>query len=169
MNKELELEYYLNISPSKFGIYLFDKNNLRNLYKDELTVNGNKKFLNLSDLKKFLDKSVFKIEKLSGKFVENICLIFEDDKIFNLEIGIKKKNYNTTVTKEHLKNLLVEVKDLFRESHQNHIIMHMIINKYFFNDKLHDSFMEDLNCDQIALEVQFKFITKSMIYDLNKI
>ena len=61
MNKDLELEYYLSISPNKFGIYLFDKNNLKNLYKDELTTN--REFLNLSDLKKFLDDNVFKIEK----------------------------------------------------------------------------------------------------------
>ena len=45
----------------------------------------------------------------------------------------------------------------------------MIINKYYFNDKLHESFKEDLNCDQIGLEVQFKFITNSIIHDLNKI
>ena len=30
MNKDLELEYYLSISPNKFGIHLFDKNNLKN-------------------------------------------------------------------------------------------------------------------------------------------
>ncbi len=167
MNKDLELEYYLSISPNKFGIYLFDKNNLKNLYKDELTTN--REFLNLSDLKKFLDDNVFKIEKLSGKFVENIFLILEDDKILNLEIGIKRKNYNISVTKQYLENLLVEAKDLFRESHQNQEIMHMIINKYFFNGKLHESFKEDFSCDQIAVEVQFKFIPNSIIYDLNKI
>ena len=34
---------------------------------------------------------MFKIEKLNGKFVDNIILILEDNKIFNLELGIKKK------------------------------------------------------------------------------
>ena len=77
MNKNLELENYLNISPNKFGIYLFDTKNLKNLYKEELIINQENKFLNLDDLKKFLDKNIFKIEKLSGKFVENIILIFE--------------------------------------------------------------------------------------------
>ena len=41
MNKEVELENYLSISPKKFGIYLFDKKNLKNLYKDELIVSEN--------------------------------------------------------------------------------------------------------------------------------
>ena len=61
MNKDLELENYLSISPNKFVIYLFDKNNLKNLYKEELIINDNSKFLNLTDLQKFLDNNIFKI------------------------------------------------------------------------------------------------------------
>ena len=91
MNKDLELENYLSISPNKFGIYLFDTKNLKNLYKEEIIINQDNKFLNLNILKKFLDNNIFKIEKLSGKFVKNIFLIFENEKILNLEFGIKKK------------------------------------------------------------------------------
>ena len=32
--KNLEFETYLSISPNKFGIYLFDTKNLKNLYKE---------------------------------------------------------------------------------------------------------------------------------------
>ncbi len=169
MNKDLELQIYLSISPSKFGIYLFDTKNLKNLYKEELIINQNIKFLNSDDLKKFLDKNIFKIEKLSGKFVENIFLIIENEKILNLKLGIKKKNYNISVTKQYLENLLIEGKDLFRENYQDQEIMHMVINKYFFNDKSYQSFQENLKCDHHALEIEFKFIPSSIIYDLNKI
>ena len=112
MNKDLEFENYLSISPNKLGIYLFDKKSLKNLYKEELDIDENSKSLCFDDLKKFLDNNIFKIEKLSGKFVENIFLIFENEKIENLKIGIKKKNYNSLITKEYLENLLVEGKDL---------------------------------------------------------
>ena len=169
MNKDLELQNYLSISPNKFGIYLFDTKSLKNLYKEEIIINQNSKFLNLDDLKKFLDKNIFKIEKLSGKFVENIFLIFENKKILNLELGIKKKNYNISVTKQYLENLLIEAKDLFRENYQDQEIMHMVINKYFFNDKSYQSFQENLKCDHLALEIEFKFIPSSIIFDLNKI
>ena len=169
MNKDLELENYLNISPDKFGIYLFDKKNLKNIYKEELTIRDTGKFLNLDDLKKFLDSNIFKIEKLSGKFVENIFLIFEDKKILNLKVGIKKKNYNNFITKQYLENLLIESKDLIRDQYHDKQIMHMIINKYFFNNKCYQSFQENLKCDHIALEIEFKFISNSIIYNLNKI
>ncbi len=169
MNKDLELENYLSISPYKFGIYLFDKNNLKNLYKEELVIKDKSEFLNLDELKKFLDNNIFKIEKLSGKFVKNIFLIFENKKNLNLEIGIKKKNYNISVTKHYLENLLIEGKDLFRENYQDHEIMHMVINKYFFNNKSYQSFQENLKCDHLALEIEFRFVPKSIIYDLNKL
>ena len=169
MNKDQQLENYLSISPNKFGIYLFDPKNSKNVYKEELLINQNNNYLNLSNLKIFLDNNIFKIEKLSGKFVENIFLIFEDKSTFNLEMGIKKKNYELSVTKEYLKNSLIEAKDLFRKNYQNQEIMHMIINKYFINNKNYLSFQENLKSDHLALEIQFKSISNNIIYDLNKI
>ena len=169
MNKENELQYYLSVSPIKYGIYLFDTKNLINLYKEEVILNNDNNYQNHDELKKFLDDNIFKIEKLSGKFIENIFLILEDKKIFNLEIGIKKKNYNISVTKEYLENSLVEAKDLFRESYHNQEIIHMIVNKYFINGKTQLLFEENLKCENFALEVNFKSISNDIIYDLNKI
>ena len=169
MNKENELQYYLSVSPNKYGIYLFDTKNLKNLYKEEIILNNDTNYQNHDELKKFLDANIFKIEKLSGKFIENIFLILEDKKIFNLEIGIKKKNYNISVTKEYLENSLVEPKDLFRESYHNQEIIHMIINKYFINGETYSLFEENIKTDHFGLEINFKSISRNTIYDLNKI
>ena len=169
MNKENELQYFLSVSPNKYGIYLFDTKNLKNLYKEEIILNNKINYQNHDELKKFLDDKIFKIEKLSGKFIENIFLILEDKKIFNLEIGIKKKNYNISITKEYLENSLVESKDLFRESYQNQEIIHMIINKYFMNGETYSLFEENLKTDHFGLEINFKSISRNTIYDLNKI
>ena len=91
MNKENELQYYLSVSPNKYGIYLFDTSNLTNLYKKEIILINDTNYQSHDELKKFLDDNIFKIEKLSGKFIENIFLILEDKRIFNVETGIKKK------------------------------------------------------------------------------
>ncbi len=169
MNKENELQCYLSVSPNKYGIYLFDTKNLTNLYKEEIILNNDTNYQNHDKLKKFLDDNIFKIEKLSGKFIESIYLVLEDKKIFNLEIGIKKKNYNISVTKEYLENSLVEVKDLFRESYHNQEILHMMINKYFMNGEPYSLFVENLKTDNFGLEINFKSISRNTIYDLNKI
>ena len=169
MNKKQEFEYYLSISKNKFGIYLLDTKNFENLFKEELVIAENSNTYDFNILKKFLDKNIFKIEKLSGKFIENIFLIFEDKKILNLEMGIKKTNYNPSITKEYLQNSLIEAKDLFRKNYPNQEIMHMIIKKYFVNDKSYLSFEENLISDYLALEIQFKSISNSIVYDLNRI
>ena len=169
MNKENELQNYLSVSPNKYGIYLFDTKDLKNLYKQEIILNNDTNYQNHDELKKFLDDNIFKIEKLSGKFIENIFLILEDKKIFNLEIGIKKKNYNISVTKEYLENSLVKAKDLFRESYHDQEIIHMIINKYFMNGETYSLFEENLKTDHFGLEINFKSISRKTIYDLNKI
>ena len=130
MKKENNYLYFLNISPNKFGIYLFDKNNLKNLYEKKINLDNNSNFINFNLLKQFFDNNIFKIEKLSGKFLENIFFLFENKKIFNLEMGIKKK-LQCFNFKENFKNALVEAKDLFRENYQDQEIIHMIIKIFY--------------------------------------
>ena len=169
MNEELEFETYLNINPNKFEIYLYDTKNLINLYREEIILNENINSTDLNILKKFLDNNIFKIEKLSGKFVENIFIIIDSDKIFNLNIGIKKKNYNISINQTYLKNSLKEAKDLFNENYQNEKIMHMLINKYLINGNSYSSIEDNMECDNLSLEIQFKSLSENIVYDLNKL
>lgn len=169
MSKDLEFETYLSISPVKLGIYLFDIKNQKNLYKDELITNENMNYNRNHLLKNFLDDNIFKIEKLIGNFIENIILIIENENIFNLQIGIKKKNYSSSINKEYLKSYLTEAKDLFKENYQDEKIMHIIINKYLIDGKKYYSIDNNLECEQLGLEIQFKSISSSFIYDLDKI
>ena len=86
-----EIETYLSISPNKFEIYLFDKKKLINLYKEKIEIDSNKDEIDLNLLAVFLEKNIFKIEKLIGKFIENIYLILNYKEVINLNLGIKKK------------------------------------------------------------------------------
>ncbi len=169
MNKDLEFETYLSISLNKFGVYLFDTINQKNLYKEEIILKNNISSSDYNNLKKFLDDNIFKIEKLTGKFVKDIFLILENEKILNLVIGIKKKNYNTYINQEYIQNSLIEAKDLFKENYQNEKIMHMIVNKYLINGKKFSSIKDNLESDHLGLEIEFKAISNDFIYELNKI
>ncbi len=164
-----ELETYLSISPNKFGIYLFDKKNLKSLYKRELVLNDNLNFINFDSLKVFLDMNIFKIEKLNGKFVEHIFCIIQNKNILNLNFGIKKKNYNNYINTNHLENFLVEAKDIFKKNYQNQKLIHMIVNKYVINGKSYPSIPNDLQCEHLILEFEFKSIPRNLFNDLNKV
>ncbi len=166
MNKELELETYLSISPDKFCIYLFDVKNSKNLYMQELKFKENLNVIDLKILKDFLDNNIFKI---AGKFIETIFLIIENKKIFNLHLGIKKKNYDSYINQKQLEVFLTEAKDLFKENYHSKKIMHMIINKYLINGKKYSSVDNKIKSNYLGLEIHFISISSNFINDLNKI
>ena len=169
MIEDIDLETYLSISKNKFEIFLFDVKNFKNLYKSEFNLENNTEDIDYKSLKNFLDNNIYKIEKLSGKFVKNIFLIIDNKNILSLIIGIKKKNYDETFKKDHILNCLTEVKDLFKENYRNETILHIIVNKYLIDDKIYLSYDDNLQCDEFALEIQFISISDELINDLNKI
>ena len=125
MTQETDFETFLFISKNKYQIFVYDKDNLKNLYNEQIKIN---EVIDLKNLSNFLDENIYKIEKEINSFIRNIILIIEDDKVLEVSISIKKKNYENYIDqKKHLENSLIEVKDVFRENHQDQIIMHLII------------------------------------------
>ena len=72
MNKELIFDVYLSISQKKFEIYLLDKKNLKNIYQEELYLDNDTDLIDYNQLNSFLDKNIFKIEKLISNFLITI-------------------------------------------------------------------------------------------------
>ncbi len=169
MINDLDFETYLIISSDKFGIYLYDIKNKNNLYFKEVNYENNFENLNIEALSFFLEDNIFKIEKLAGQFIKNIYLIIENKKILNLNISFKKKNYNKTITYNYLKEILVEAKDLFKENYQDQVILHMLLVKYFVDDKDYSFFFEELKGKNIRLEVKFISISQNISNILSKV
>ena len=164
----LEFETYLSISQNKFGIYLFDNKNRNNLYAKEITFEKTD-FINRSHLKQFLDDNIFRIEKLVGKFIENIFIIIDYENILNTQIGIKQKNYQPSKSNVYLKSSITNAKDLFKENYPNEKIMHIIINNYFIDGKNYDYLEDNLEYGQLNLVIQFKSISNEIIHNLTKL
>ena len=169
MNEEVESETYLKISNSKFEIYLYDKTNYKNLKKNEINFSSENQHINFNILNKFLKENIFKIEKLTGKFIKNIFLILNNYEIFKLKIGIKKKNYKKVIDKNFLESTLIEAKDLYKESYQDYKIMHMIIESIYINGKYLRVFQNDFKNDYLSLEVEFIAIPNSLADEIDKI
>ena len=169
MSEDLELETYLSISPNKFGIYLLDPKKNKNLYKEELRFENKYKNIDFVYLNKFLEENIFKIEKLNGDFIENIFLIVKSLDVVNLEIGIKKKNYENSVNKKYLVNAVTEVKDLVKEINQDSKIMHIIIKNLLINDDDFLSIEKSFESKDVGLEISFISIHHNLIFELEKI
>ena len=164
MIEETDFETFLYISKNKYQIFVYDKISLKNLYETELKINDD---IDLNFLSKFLDENIYKIEKIVSNFIRDIILIIDDDKIFNTNISIKKKNYKEHIDQKYLENNLKEVKDIFKESYQDQIIMHMVIVNKDANEN--DFLLNNANTneDYSYLEVNFISISNSftLIFD----
>ena len=166
MIEETDFEIFLYISKNKYQIIVYDKNNLKNLYNEEINNNDEEDFNILS---KFLDMNIFRIEKMIKNFIRNIILIIEDDKVINVSFSLKKKNYDKDKHQEYLENSLKEAKDVFRENYQDQIIMHMIVVD---NEKNENNFLlnnDNINDDYLFLEINFISIANNFTFYFDKL
>jgi len=169
MIEELSLDAYLSISQKKFEIYLLDKKNLKNIYKKEFHFENDTDQIDYNLLGDFLDKNIFKIEKLTGNFLKSISLIIENYNILNFSIGIKKKNYGEKINKQYLESSLIELKDLFKENYQNNKIIHFIINRYLIDDVNYTSFDQEINGEFICVEAKFISVPSILIKEISDV
>lgn len=163
MIENSDFETFLYISKSKYQIFVYDKNNLKNLYNEEI---GYSDEIELNTLSKFLDDNIYKIEKKIKNFIRNIILIVEDDKILEIGISLKKKNYEKNENQKQLENSLVEVKDIFKENYQDLLIMHMVIVEKENNFLLNNA---NNNDDYLFLEVNFISIPNKFSFYFDKL
>ena len=163
MIENSDFETFLYISKSKYQIFVYDKNNLKNLYNEEI---GYSDEIELNTLSKFLDDNIYKIEKKIKNFIRNIILILEDDKILEIGISLKKKNYEKNENQKQLENSLVEVKDIFKENYQDLLIMHMVIVEKENNFLLNNA---NNNDDYLFLEVNFISIPNKFTFYFDKL
>ena len=169
MTEELSFEVYLSISQKKFVIYVLDKKNLKNIYKQELYLEGDTDLIDYNLMNSFLDKNVFKIEKLIGNFLRTIVIIIENEKVLKLSIGIKKKNYGEKINQHYLESSLTELKDLFKENYQNNKIIHFIVNRYLIDGVNCKTFDKEIDGDHICVEVNFISISNTLINEISNV
>ena len=162
MIEESDFETFLYISRNQYIIFVDDKKNSKNLYKQEFKIHNKINLDDLSYLSKFLDENIYRIEKLLGNFIKDITLIIENDKILNTDIGIKKKNSKQLLNQNNIKNYLTELKDSFKENYQDQVIMHMIINNSDENSLKNLSHVSDTNEEYLYLSVRFISISNNL-------
>ena len=169
MTDELNLQVYLSISKKKFEIYLLDKQHLKNIYKKELYLENYTDLIDYNLLSTFLDKNIFKIEKLIGNFLTNINVIIENNQIFNFSIGIKKQSYGEKINKHYLESSLSELKDLFKENYQNNKIIHFLLNRIIIDGVVYTSFDHEIDGDHMCVEAKFISAPNILINEINNV
>ena len=167
MIEEADFETFLYLSRNQCVIFVENKRTFKSLYKEEIKIADEIYPDDLNYLSKFLDRNIYRIEKLVGNFIKDITLIIENDRILNVDIGIKKKDHTQFLNQDYLKNDLIEVKDLFKASYQNQVIMHMLIINY--DEDGNKNFSNDFDENNLYTVVKFISISNSLTSILDKL
>ena len=168
MTEETDFETYLYLSSNKFEIFLFDKKHIKNLFQETITFENNFNFLEFTELTKFLDKNIYKIEKLIGTFIKNIFLIIDNEDNFIINLSDKKK-IESKANKESLENTLIKLKNLINENYKNQTIMHILLNNQLDYNYIETSLIKNEKTDLQCLEVSFITISNDLIINLSKV
>ena len=168
MTEETDFETYLYLSRDEFKIFLFDKKNIKNLFQETIMIENNFNFMEFAKVTEFLDRNIFKIEKLIGTFIKNIFLIVDNKD--NLIIKLSNKNkIENKISKESIKSTLIKLKNLINENYKNQTIIHMLIKNQLVYDNIETLSSMNENTNSQYLEVNFITISNDLIINLNKV
>ena len=169
MSSDKNFETFLFIGTKEILIFSKDKTNNQKLFENRLILEGVKNEEYFHTLDKFLEKNIFKIEKIIKNFINKIIVIIDKKNDLIIGISLKKKNYDNSLTNDDLNHLLKDSKNQIRENHDNLLIAHMIITKYMINDKFYDYFPTDIKSEYICLDINFICFSKKFIKEIENI
>ena len=155
MSKNLNFEAYLLVSPKKFLVSVKKKNNFENIYQQEKNFENDLEIIKLNELNDFLNENIYKAEKYLDNFIKDINLVLDCNQFFHVQLSLKMNNYGDLLKKKNLDYLLNEAKNQCRDTLRNKKIIHVIIDNYFVDNKIHKSMPQNLNCNFFSIDVSF--------------
>ena len=150
MNNELNFETYLFINDKKLIICVIQNTTNEVIYKEQMILDDSFDELKFKRLNDFLDKNIFKVEKILKNFIKNIFIILDSKEFFPIEISIRKDNNGHLINSKTLSYPLNDLKNLCQLNYQDKKIIHMLIENYKIDNKNYSFLPDNLNCDNFS-------------------
>ena len=166
MDNELNFETYLFINNKKLIICVIQNTTRKIIYKEQMILDDSFDELKFKRLNDFLNKNIFKVEKILKNFIKNIFIILDSKEFFPIEISIRKDNNGHLINSKTLSYPLNDLKNLCQLNYQDKKIIHMLIENYKIDNKNYSFLPDNLNCDNFSLDVKFICLSKNLIEDL---
>ena len=166
MDNELNFETYLFINDKKLIICVIQSNTCKIIYKEQMILRDSLDELKFKSLNDFLEKNIFKVEKILKNFIKNIFIILDSTEFFPIEISIKKDNNGRLIKPKTLLHPLNDLKNLCQSNFQDKKIIHMLIENYRIDNNNYSFLPDDLNCNNFSLDVKFICLPKNLIEEL---
>ena len=172
MENNLDFEVFLFFSPEKLIFSVNRKTDFESIFKDELSFINNTNYLNFDRLTFFLNENIFKVEKILGSFIEKINIIVQTKDFLNLQISMKKYDYNENINSNVILYLIKSAKSQCEKTIKNTKIIHILIDNYYIDDINFAELPLNQKCKNFSLDISFiclpDELTKNIVKTLKK-
>ena len=120
---------------------------------------NSKKIIQKNNYDEYLEKIKLLIRDAESKIsthLENLTVLYDSSDIFTIELSIKKKLEQKINLKDFCSLIVLEAKQLIKNSYPNKKIIHSIVKKYIINDNEFLNIPEKIfKKDSVILEIIF--------------
>ena len=120
----------IDFGSSELRLGIFNEN------QSKLYFNS-KKIIKKNNHDEYLEKIKLLIRDAESKIsthLENLTVLYDSSDIFTIELSIKKKLEQKITLKDFCSSIVLEAKQLIKNSYPNKKIIHSIVKKYIIND-----------------------------------
>ena len=168
MENDSDFEVFLFFSPEKLILSVNRKTDFKLIFKDELFFENNSNYLNFDKLTFFLNENIFKVEKILGSFIEKINIIVETKDFLNLQISIKKYDYNENINSNVILYLIKSARSQCEKTIKNRKIIHILIDNYYIDDTHFAKLPLNQKCKNFSLDISFICLPDELIKQIVK-
>ena len=120
---------------------------------------NSKKIIQKNNYDEYLEKIKLLIRDAESKIsthLENLTVLYDSSDIFTIELSIKKKLEQKITLKDFCSSIVLEAKQLIKNSYPSKKIIHSIVKKYIINDNEFLNIPEKIfKKDSVILEIIF--------------
>ena len=138
-------ELRLGVFDSKLSKLFFES---KDIFKND----------NYKEYSKSINTLIREAEKKISTHLENVTVLYDSSEIYTIDLSIKKKLDQKTIFKDICSSLILEAKNLIKNSYTNKKVIHIIVNKYIINNKEFLKIPSEIPNDLSSVILEIKFI-----------
>ena len=155
---EKNLNVFIDLGTSNIRLGTFNKETSNSLFVLEKSCFSNLSLKNfdINNCNKTIKDLVRLAEKKIDKHIKNINLMIDTPDMFSIDVSIKKNTDSKKLTQNDIQSLLQEAKNIIQNNYFDKKIIHMIVKKFFFDNKIYFQIPEnEINCKSLTVELKF--------------
>ena len=166
------LETFIDFGTYKTRLGVFHKSSSSKDYfiEKKTNININLEDKNLQVLEKKIKELIHVAEKKIDFHIKDLNIMLDLSNFNSIDLSLKKNYEGKYISVNDIQILLQESKQIVQENNQDKKIIHMIVKKFIFDEKVFFEIPEeDIKCKNLTLEIKFICYPNNILNNIENI